>query len=184
MRKAFGLVLATALIAPFSVARAAEVTHFSSNGKSAHAFSQDPSTGATIDVFVSREDVPGKPVYRVFFVVSTFDSFTLGTGLLPDGAFKVSAKKASLDVDIHDVALEFLIGEIPENADMSIDWQATGVERTSGNAVFNFEGGRAIFTGTASSSPAAVDGEVFGMPMVNSSGDMSILHQNTIIQVF
>lgn len=185
MRKAFGLVLAAALLAPFSSARAADVLHFKSDGKSANAIVDDPATGASTAIFVSREDVPGKPVYRIFYVVSGPDvPFALGSGLLPAGSFSISAKNASLDVDMNDVAFDFQVGEIPDDSIISIDWHATGVERVSGNTFFEFPGGRAIFTGTSTNMPASVVGDVFGVPLVNPTGSMMILHQSAVIQTF
>src|SRR5262245_6929384 len=185
MRKLRGLVLAGALLLPVSLAQAAEVIHSQAHGVFLTALSSDPDTGANSAVFISREE--GNPaVYRIFYGVNLADGTSMpGTGLMPKGAFHVSAKKASLDVDLNDVTMDFQIGDIPEDSVISVDWAATGNgDRESGAVKSDFGGGIELKTvGTTVTRPADAAGTIFGAPFDADSAEMREVHQGRIIMI-
>src|SRR5262249_54703335 len=167
MRKVPGLVLVVvgAVIAPFSLARAAtEVTRLPAHNQSVSAFSADPDTGASLGVFVTREKVNkgGGPIDTIFFVLSSpSGEFILGQGTLPQGAFHIDAHAASLDVAIDDIAFTTELGTIPDGV-ISIDWKATDVTRDSGSTKLDFGNVHVHFVGTRTTAPAQVAGSFLG----------------------
>src|SRR5262245_49584514 len=132
MRKLSGLVLVGALLLSVSAVQAAEVTHLQANNLFANAVSNDLETGASTGIFVTRQK-RGGTVDSIFFIINdpVSGTFILGSGVLPKGAFKASAKSASLDVDINDITLDFVVGEIPADGVISVDWAATGSVHTA-----------------------------------------------------
>jgi hypothetical protein len=182
MRRISGLVLAASLLLPVSLARAAEVTQLYTNNQFANATSTD-SAGNTIGVFVTREKGKGAPRDSIFVVISDpFGNSALISGTLPKNAFKVSAKKASLDVNIDDIDVTFESGTLPDGV-ISVDWAATDVTRTSGNTKFEFGNTKVNIVGTSTSSPAIVTGSVLGTPIDGATGDLSLAHDSVIIHV-
>ncbi len=182
MRRISGLVLAASLLLPVSLARAAEVTQIYTNNQFANATSTDPNTGNTIGIFVSRQKGKGAPVDSVFMIVSGPSGFAELGGVLPKGAFHVSAKSASLDVDIADIAANVNIG-FPATGTVSVDWHAGDVTRTSGNTKFEFGNTTVNIVGTATSATADVTGSFFGADLIAPTGDLSLAHDSVIIHV-
>ena len=185
MRKVTGLVLAVgAVIAPLAIAQAStEVMRIAANNTFANAVSTDPATGSSIGVFVTRQKGDkGGPVDTIFFVISSASGeFLFGGGTLPKGAFHADAHSASLDVAVSDIAFTSQAGEIPPDGAISIDWQATDVTRTSGSTKFEFGNVKVNFVGTGASSPAEITGTVLGASLISPTGDLTSLHQGTII---
>jgi hypothetical protein len=185
MRKIIALVVVVgAVAAQLALAHAAtEVARFPANNRFANAVSTAPD-GTTTGVFVSREiGQPGGPIDRVAVIISRPDgAFTFLAGVLPQGAFQYAARSASLDVDLHAITLDpSSIGEIPANGVISIDWDATDVQHTAGNTVFNFGNVHVVIAGTRTDVVADVTGTVFGAPLVAPSGNMSSVTQSVII---
>ena len=146
MRRISGLVLAASLLLPVSFARAAEVTHLYTNNQFANAVSTD-NAGNSIGVFVTREKGKGAPRDSIFVIFSdTFGNSAFISGTLPKNAFKVSAKKASVDVDIDDIDVTSESGTLPDGV-ISVDWAATDVTRTSGNTKLQFGNTTVSFVG-------------------------------------
>src|SRR5688572_18284174 len=117
MRKLSGLVLVGAVLLPISFAHAVEVVRLPANNMFANAIANDPDAGSSTGVFVTRQKgQQGGPVDSIFFIISSAEGFLLGSGTLPAGAFQASAQAASLNVDINDMTLDMLIGEIPANS--------------------------------------------------------------------
>jgi hypothetical protein len=182
MRRISGLVLAASLLLPVSLARAAEVTNLYTNNQFANAVSTD-SAGNTIGVFVTREKGKGAPIDSIFVIVSDPFGNSAGVGgILPKNAFKVSAKKASVDVDIDDIDVTSSFGTLPDGV-ISVDWAATDVTRESGSTKFQFGNTSVNIVGTSTSSPATVTGTVLGAPLVNPTGDLSRAHESVHIHV-
>ena len=182
MRRISGLVLAASLLLPVSLARAAEVTQLYTNNQFANA-TQTDSAGNSIGVFVTREKGKGAPRDSIFVIFSDpVGNVALISGILPKNAFKVSAKKASVDVDIDDIEVNFSSGTLPDGV-ISVDWAATDVTRTSGNTKFEFGNTKVNIVGTATSSPANVTGSVLGTELVAPTGDLSLAHDSVIIHV-
>jgi hypothetical protein len=183
MRKVSGLVLLGAVLVPLSLAQAAEVMRLPANNAMANAISTDPATGATAGIFVTREKgTQGGPVDRIFFIISApSGEFLAGGGVLPKGAFHADAHSASLDIDIHDVPLDFSAGEIPADGVISVDWQVTNTTRDSGVTKLQFDNVTVNFVGTRATSGADVDGEIFGAGLIAPTGDLTYIHQATII---
>src|SRR5262245_35616609 len=98
-----GLVLVGAVVLPLSLAQAStEVMRLPANNTFANAVSNDPNTGVTTGIFVTRhKGSRGGPVDTLFYIVSNPDfSFFAGGGVLPQGAFHVDATGATLDIDV------------------------------------------------------------------------------------
>ena len=180
MRKMLGLVLGAVLL-PLSVAHAADVTILYTNNQFANATSTD-SAGNTIGVFVTREKGKGAPVDSIFVIVSdAFGNSSFVSGTLPKNAFKVSAKKASVDVDIADIAVTASAGSL--SGDVIVDWAAGDITRESGSTKFSFGNTSVNIVGTSTSASATVTGSVDGAPMVNAVGDLSKAHESVHIHV-
>jgi hypothetical protein len=178
-----GVVALGVVVAQLSTTQAAtEVAHFPANNRFANAVSNAPD-GTSTGVFVTREITgPGGPVDRIGFIISRPDGIIVfGTGVLPSGAFHFDAHSASLDVDINDITLDTLIGEIPENSVISVDWEGTDTQRTAGNNVADFGNLRVIFAGVRTAVVANVTGTVFGVPLVNVGGDLLKLSQQVTV---
>jgi len=184
MRKIVGLIVVLgAVVAQLAMARAAtEVAHFPANNRFATAISNAPD-GTSTGVFVTREiGQPGGPVDTVAVIISRPDgSFTLAIGVLPQGAFHFTPQSASLDVDLNAITLDTLIGELPENGVVSVDWEGTDTQRTAGNSVSEFDNVRVIFSGVSTAVVAEVTGTVFGVPLVDPSGDLRQLSQQVTV---
>jgi hypothetical protein len=161
---------------------ATEVAHFPANNRFASANSTAPD-GTSTGVFVSREiGKPGGPVDTVSVIISRPDgSFTFAMGVLPQGAFHYTAQSASLDVDLNAITLDTLIGEIPANGVVSVDWDGTSTTRTAGNSVQEFGNVRVIFAGVRTAVVADVTGTVFGAPLVDPIGDLLALSQQVTV---
>jgi hypothetical protein len=184
MRKIVGLIVVLgAVVAQRATAQAAtEVAHFPANNRFATAISNAPD-GTSTGVFATREiGQPGGPVDTVAVIISRPDgSFTLAIGVLPQGAFQFTSQSASLDVDLNAITLDTLIGELPENGVVSVDWDGTDTQRTAGNSVSEFDNVRVIFSGVSTAVVADVDGTVFGVPLVEPFGDLRQLSQQVTV---
>lgn len=188
MRKIIGLVvLVGGIVAQLSVARAStEVLRLPANNQFVGAVSTDPVTGLTTGVFVTRViGEQGGPVDTVTVIISSETEFNLASGVLPQGAFQVSAQSASLDVDINAITLDTVIGELPANGVISLDWQAIEVQHTAGNAKFDIGNGQALIVGTRTDATADVTGTAFGAPLADdASGSISAVRMAVIIITF
>jgi hypothetical protein len=182
MRRISGLVLAACFLLPVSLARAAEVTQIYSNNLFADANTFDPTTNVSIGVSVSRVKGKGAPVDTLFAIVVTPAGFATIQGTLPKNALHITAKAASLEVDIADLTDVFNSG-FPASGVISVDWHATGVERTSGNSKEG--GGQVGFTnvGTATQSDAEISGTFFGGDLVDPTGTINLAHSSLHIHV-
>lgn len=184
MRKisSLGVVLGVVLLSAGLAHAATEVARYPANNRFASAVSNAPD-GTTTAVFVTRELTGrGGPVDSIFFIISEPDgSETLGSGVLPKGAFHFDAHSASVNVDINDITLDFQIGVIPANGVIAVKWTATDVERTSGSTTFNFDTTHVVIAGTRVDVTSTVAGTVFGAPLVDASGTTSSVTQSVII---
>jgi hypothetical protein len=182
MRRISGLVLAASLLLPVSLAHAAEVTQLYTNNLFASAVTTDEA-GHSIGVFVTREKGKGAPRDSIFVIFSdTFGNSTSIRGTLPKNALRITAKKASLDVDIDDIDVIEESGTLPDGV-ISVDWAATDVTRTSGGSKIQFGNTTVSFVGTSTSSPANISGSVLGNALVAPTGDISLAHTSVIIHV-
>ena len=182
MRMISGAALVASLLAPLSLAHAAEVTRLPANNMFANAVSDDPATGTSTGVFVTREKGnKGGPVDTIFLIISGPNGFSVIGGTLPKGAFHADAKSASLDVDISEIIVSFEDGNLPETGLISVDWHATDVTRISGNTQIDIGNGHVNIVGTSASSPANVTGSVFGTALVEPRGDLRTVTQAVII---
>jgi hypothetical protein len=182
-KKIAGFVLAATLILPLAGARAAEVTKFSSNNLFASANSTDPE-GTTTSVFVTREKGKGAPRDTIFVAISGPSGFSFISGALPNGALKITKKKASVDVAIGDIMVTGESGELPADGVVSVDWDAGDVTRTSGNEVIDGGPGVRIHVhGHSTSAAADIDGSVLGTALVAPTGDISTVHDTVQIHV-
>jgi len=180
------VVLAGAVIAQASVVHAAtEVVRLPANNAFAVAVLNDPETNNTTFVFVSRViEGTGPAVSSMFFVTTTPEGETIsGSAVLPQSAFQVSSTTASLDVDLNEITVDNLVGEIPENGVISIDWATVGVQRTAGNVKFDMENGQALIVGVRTDAPAEVSGTIFGAPLVgdDTNSNISVVRSAVII---
>jgi len=178
------LVFVAAVVVPLSFARAAtEVMRLPANNTFVDAISTDPNTGATTGVFVSRnKGSKGVAVDTIFFAVSQPDGTSIsGGGTLPRGAFHVDAHAASLDVDVNAIKLDFSSGNIPADGVISIDWTRTSQQRMSGSAQFTFGNVHAVIAGTRLTVVSRVDGDVFGVPLVDPTGEVDVVTQSVIV---
>jgi hypothetical protein len=185
MRTFIGVLLVGAVMAQVSTANAeTEVVRFAAHNSFLMATSNEPDTGTTRSVMVTRElNQPGGPVYRVFYIVSNFDIglFMLGSGLIDAQDVRITPGSASVDVDINAITLDFQIGDLPEDGRISIQWEATDeAQRISGGSFELHPGLRFNFVGTSLSAPADITGSVFGVDLVDPFGDIRILSSATI----
>ena len=179
-----GLILAVSLIAPLAVARAAEVTHISSNNLFAGANSTDEATQTTTSVFVTREKGKGQPRDSIAVIISGPSGFSFISGALPNGALKINKKKASVDVVIGNIAVIDQVGVFPANGVVSVEWDAGNVERTSGDTVIDGGPGVTIHIhGHRTFAAADIDGSVLGTALVAPTGDISTVHDTVMIHV-
>jgi hypothetical protein len=183
MRKVAGLVLfGAAVLGPISIAQATEVTRLPANNIFATASSNDPNTGASSFLFVSREKTnKGGPIDHIFFFsVDPNGNFFEGMGVLPQGAFHWDAKSSSLNVNVDDIAYDFEFG-VPAGV-ISVDWTVTDVERTSGSTKIDAGAGMHVqIVGTRTGAPATVTGSVVGDALTNATGELDRIVQAVII---
>jgi hypothetical protein len=185
MRKILsGLVLVGAVVLPLSLARAGtEVMRLPANNTFANIISNDPVTGVSTGIFVTRHKTDrGGPVDTLFYIISRPDfTFSSGGGVLPQGAFHVDGRGASLDVDVNDMVLDSQEGEIPGDGIISAEWSKTGVVRDSGSFQFNFPPIHVLFVGTAAQATCDVAANAFGVQLAGTNGDIRTLTQAVII---
>ena len=185
MRALTGFVLVGAVMAQLSTAMAAtEVARFPANNSFLSAISNDPTTGNSTSILVTRELAqPGGPVYRVSYLISNIDTglFMFGSGLIDRQDFQITAHSASLEVDINAITLDTQIGDLPENGVISIQWEGTDVQRISGGTVDISDNIRFLFVGTAVTVTSDITGSVFGVPLVDPFGDIRILSEAVIV---
>jgi hypothetical protein len=184
MRTVIGLFVIGVVLSQLSSAHAAtEVARFPAHNTFLTAVSNDPVTGTSTSVGVTRElGLPGGPVYRVFFLMSNPDTglFLFGSGLIDAQDFQVTPHQASLFVDINTLTLDTLVGEVPENGVIDVQWEGTGVQRDSGSTIFEDANVRFLFVGTSVTNTADITGSVFGVPLVEPFGDIRILNSAVI----
>jgi hypothetical protein len=185
MRTVIGVfVVGVVLMQLSSVHAATEVARFPAHNTFLSATSNDPVTGTTIQVGVTRElGLPGGPVYRVFYIVSNPDTglFLLGGGLLDAQDFQVTPQRASLHVDINTLTLDMQVGEVPENGVIDVEWEGTGMQQESGGTSIVSDNVRLLFVGTSMTNPADITGSAFGMPLIEPFGDIRILNSAVIV---
>jgi hypothetical protein len=184
MRTVVGLFVVGAVITQLSPGYAAtEVARFPANNSFLTAVSNDPVTGTSTGVFVTRElGVRGGPVYRLFYIISQSDGTSIfGGGLLDAQDFQITPRAASLNVDVNTLTLDIQEGGVPENGVIDVEWEGTSSERISGSTIFVFDNIRALFVGTSLTVPSDITGSVFGVPLVDPFGDIRILHQGLIV---
>ena len=185
MRKILsGLVLVGAVVLPMSLAQAAtEVMRLPANNTFANAISNDPVTGVSTGIFVSRHvGDRGGPVDTLFYVISNPDFTSCsGGGVLPSGAFHVDAQGASLNVDVNDMVLTNQQCDVPGDGIISVDWSRTSSTRDSGSTQFNFGTIHVLFVGTAVDTTCDVDANAFGVDLGGTFGDIRSLHEAVII---
>jgi len=182
-----GLVLVGAVLVSLSQAQAAtEVMRLPASNTFANAFGTDPVTGISSAVFVTRHKTDrGGPVDTlVYSTVLPDGTFVSGGGDLPRGAFHVDGHVASVDVDIHDMVLDpnLQSGPVPENGQIHVVWDKTGVERTSGSSQFNAGSIHVIFEGTSNTAQSDVDiSNLFGSNLTSEFGDVRTLNSAIIV---
>jgi hypothetical protein len=76
--------------------------------------------------------------------------------------------------------LDTLIGEVPANGVIDVEWEGTGVQRDSGVTISDEDFARFLFVGTSVTNPADITGSVFGVPLVEPFGDIRILNSAVI----
>jgi hypothetical protein len=185
MRTMIGFFVVGVVLAQLTAAQAAtEVIRFPANNAFLTANSNDPVTGTSTSVGVTQEvGHPGSPVYRVFYLISNFETglFLFGSGLIDAQDFQISPQSGSLFVDINTITLDTQIGEVPENGLIDVEWEGTGASRQSGSTFFEFENVRGIIAGTDVTNPAEISGTVFGTPLVDPFGDIRMLRSGTVV---
>jgi hypothetical protein len=165
-----------------SLARADEVRQIYTNNLFAKAVTTD-AAGNSIGVFVTREKGKGAPRDSIFVIFSdTFGNSTSIRGTLPKNALKITANKASLNVDIDDIDVIEEVGTLPDGV-ITVSWVATDVTRTSGGSRMQFGNQTVNFVGTSTDSPANISGSVLGTTLVAPTGDISLAHTSVIIRI-
>src|SRR5437763_4134098 len=174
MRRISGLVLAASLLLPVSLARAAEVVQLYSNNLFASANSTD-ATGTTTSVNVTREKGKGEFLDSVNVMVSGPNGFSFIQGTLPKNALHITANSASLEVDLSEIAVTDSL-DFPAEGEVSVQWQATGVTRTSGDTKFQAGNLTANIVGTSTFANAIITGSAVGTTLVNPVGFLALAH--------
>jgi len=181
-KKISGLVVALgAVLLPLSLAHAAEVTQIYTNNLFANANFTD-ADGKTTSVTVSREKGKGAPVDTINVSISGPDGFGSITGILPKNALRITASKASVDVDLADIQVTDSFGTPPEGV-VSVGWTATDVSRTSGSVKFDAGSMSFAFVGTSTFSGATITGSVDGTDMSGGFGFVFLAHTSVIIHI-
>ena len=182
MKRISGLVLMVSLLLPLSLAHATEVTQLYTNNLFATANSTDDATQTSTSVFVTREKGKGAFVDTLSVMISGPSGFSFITGTLPKGALQITAKKASLDVDLSEIAVTDSL-DFPAQGVVTVDWTATNVTRTSGSTKFQFDNVTANIVGTSTFADAITSGSVLGTPLVAPSGSLDVAHASVIIRI-
>jgi len=176
-----GIVLAVALLAPISIARAAEVQQLYTNNMFASASWSD-GAGTFTSVLVTRmkgKDAGPDTVSVFSFGPGGFNSLI---GTLPKGAFHNSAKSASLEIEIGDIE-NASGGGFPADGVISVNWAATDIDRTSGNNRIVSPPVAVNIVGTTTFTIANVSGTAFGAEMQDTGGYLNRVHTSVIIHV-
>jgi hypothetical protein len=177
------VVLAASLfLLPLTVAHAAEVTQLYTNNLFAIASSTDDATQTSTEVVVTREKGKGAFVDTIFVQISGPTGFSFIQGTLPKNALQITAAKASVDVDLSEIAVT-QSQNFPAAGIVSVDWAATDVTRTSGNTKFQFGNESVNIVGTSTFADAITSGSVLGTDLVNPSGFLNIAHASVIIHI-
>ena len=182
MRRISGLILVASLCLPLSLAHAAEVTQLYTNNLFAIASSNDEATQTSTQVVVTREK--GKGTFRdtIFVGISGPTGFSFIQGTLPKNALRISASKASLDVDLSQITVT-LSQDFPAEGLVSVDWAATNVTRTSGNTKFDSGNQKVNIVGTSTFADAITSGSVVGTDLVAPFGFLNVAHTSVIIHI-
>lgn len=185
MRTIAGLILVGAVMAQVSTANAStEVMRLPANNTFVSATSNEPD-GTTRQVGVTRVlTEAGGPQYELFYGITNQNTGLdmEGMGLISSQEFHVAPNSASLDVDIHDITLDFQRGELPEDGHISVEWVGTDdVQRTAGGQLNFFDNVQFLFTGMTVDTQADITGTMFGTPLFEPSGDIRILSSAIIV---
>ena len=165
-KKIAGLVLAVSLIAPLSVARAAEVdAPLRRTTCSPARLLRRGDADDDVGVRDAREN-QGHPRDSIAVIISGPSGFSFLSGVLPAGALTINKKNASLDVVIGDIAVIDTTGDLPADGVVSVDWAAGDVERSGGDVVFKPYGVRVHIHGHRTFAAAAIDGSVLGTALL------------------
>ena len=114
--------------------------------------------------------------------ISGPSGFSFITGTLPKNALQITAKKASLDVDLSEIAVTGS-QDFPAQGVVTVDWTATNVTRTSGNTKFQSGNVTAIIVGPSTFADAVTSGSVLGNALVAPSGSLNVAHDSVIIRI-
>ncbi|HXU06903.1 MAG TPA: hypothetical protein VN903_38385 [Polyangia bacterium] len=175
------MVLAAVVLAPFSIARAAEIQHLYTNNMFASA-SSDDGAGTFTSVLVTRSKGKGAGPDTISVFSFGPSGFASIMGTLPAGAFHNDAKSASLDIDIADIENATNSGFATAGV-ISIDWAATDISRTSGSTKFEMPPVTANIVGTTTFTVANVSGSILGADMMNQSGYLNRVHTSVIVHI-
>jgi len=185
MRTVIGVfVVGVVLTQLSSVHAATEVARFPAHNTFLSASSNNEDTGTSISVGVTRElGLPGGPVYRVYYQISNFEAglYQFGTALIDAQDFQVTPQRASLHVDINTLTLEGVVGDIPENGVIDVEWEGTGMHVESGGTISVSDNVKFLFVGTSMTNPADITGSVFGTTLVDPFGDIRIVTSAVIV---
>jgi len=182
MRRIFGLALVVSLLLPLSLAHATEVTQLYTNNLFASVRSTDDATQTSTSVFVTRVKGKGAFVDTIFVGISGPSGFSFITGTLPKNALQITAKTASLDVDLSEIAVTGS-QDFPAQGVVSVDWTATNVTRTSGSTKFQSGNVTANIVGTSTFADAITSGSVLGTALVAPSGSLNVAQESVIIRM-
>jgi hypothetical protein len=182
MKRIFGLALVVSLFLPLSLAHSAEVTQLYTNNLFAVATSNDDATQTSIQVVVTREKGKGAFVDTIAVSISGPSGFSFIQGTLPKNALQITAKKASLDVDLSEIAVTGS-QDFPAQGIVTVDWTATDVTRTSGNTKFQSGNQSVNIVGTSTFADAVVSGSVVGTELVDPFGFLNVAHDSVIIHL-
>src|SRR4051794_34784062 len=160
MKRISGLVLMVSLLLPLSFAHAAtDVMQLYTNNLFASASSTDDATQTSTSVFVTRMKGKGTFVDTIFVGISGPSGSSFIAGTLPKNALQITAKTASLDVDLSEIAVTDSL-DFPAQGVVSVDWRATNVTRTSGSTRFQSGNLTANIVGTSTFADAITSGSV------------------------
>ena len=182
MRRISGFVLVACLFLPLSLARAAEVTQLYTNNLFAVANSNVEATQTSTQVVVTREKGKGSFRDTIFVGISGPGGFSFIQGTLPKNALQITAKKASVDIDLSEITVT-ASQDFPAEGIVSVEWQATDVTRTSGNVKFENGNQKVNIVGTSTFADAIISGTVVGTDLVDPFGFLNVAHTSVIIHI-
>jgi hypothetical protein len=171
-------------------ARATEVLYsFPTNTTFATAVSNPPD-GPSQAVFVTRTvtQAVGLSTFVSVYYTSPSGCFFAAGGYVPNTAFHVDARGATLNVDTNTLGGSFetffsTCGETVPSGVISVAWTVTGTQRTSGSSASQFGNITYRFSGTRREDVASINGTLFGTTLVDpfQLSYVSSLHNTVII---